>query len=258
LQRYTVSNGAYIREHFFGKYPELLQLVEHMSDEQLRKLSRGGHDPEKVFAAYKAAVEHKGAPTVILAHTIKGYGLGELRQGRNITHQQKKLNEDELGQFRTRFNTPISDEEVAMAPFYKPPHESRELEYLRQRRKELGGFLPARVVRCPSLKAPPLEFFKDFLAGSGKSEFSTTGAFVGILKKLLGDKQISKWVVPIIPDEARTFGMEGLFNQYGIYSNVGQLYEPVDFNTLLAYREAKNGQVLEEGITEAGSMSSFI
>ena len=258
LQKYTVSSGEYIRKNFFGKYPELLKLVEHLSDEQLRKLSRGGHDPEKVYAAYKAAVEHQGSPTVVLAHTIKGYGLGEAGEGRNITHQQKKLNEDELATFRTRFGIPISDDDVAEAPFYKPHDESKELQYLRQRRKELGGFLPARVVRGSSLKAPPLEYFKDFLAGSGKNEVSTTAAFVGILKKLLGDKQISKWIVPIIPDEARTFGMEGLFNQYGIYSNVGQLYEPVDHNTLLSYREAKNGQVLEEGITEAGSMSSFI
>jgi pyruvate dehydrogenase E1 component len=257
-QKYTVEPGSYIRKHFFGKYPELAALVEHLSDEQLRKLSRGGHDPEKVYAAYKAAIEHKGSPTVILAATVKGYGLGEAGEGRNVTHQQKKLNEEELAEFRTRFGIPISDEDVAGAPFYKPSEDSRELQYLRKRREDLGGYLPARVVRCPPLKAPPLEMFKEFLQGSGDSEFSTTMVFVGLLKRLLQHKELGKWIVPIIPDEARTFGMDALFKPYGIYSNVGQLYEPVDAKMLLAYREAKNGQVLEEGITEAGSMSSFI
>ncbi len=257
-QKYTVEPGSYIREHFFGKYPELSALVEHLSDEQLRKLSRGGHDPEKVYAAYKAAVEHKGSPTVILAATVKGYGLGEAGEGRNITHQQKKLNEEELGEFRTRFGIPISDADVVEAPFYKPPDDSRELQYLRRRREELGGFLPARVVRCPPITAPPLELFKEFLSGSGEGGFSTTMVFVGLLRRLLQNKELGKWLVPIIPDEARTFGMDALFKPYGIYSNVGQLYEPVDAKMLLAYREAKNGQVLEEGITEAGSMSSFL
>jgi pyruvate dehydrogenase E1 component len=256
--KYTVEPGSYIREHFFGKYPELRALVEHLSDEQLHKLSRGGHDPEKVYAAFAAAVQHQGSPTVILAATIKGYGLGEAGEGRNVTHQQKKLNEEELAEFRTRFGIPISDNDVVDAPFYKPPEDSRELQYLHKRRQELGGSLPARIARCPALKAPPLDLFKDFLQGSGANEFSTTMAFVGLLKRLLQNKEIGKWVVPIIPDEARTFGMDAFFKPFGIYSNVGQLYEPVDAKTLLAYREAKNGQVLEEGITEAGSMSSFI
>jgi pyruvate dehydrogenase E1 component len=258
FMKFAVEPGSYVREHFFGKYPELLKLVEHLSDEQLRKLSRGGHDPEKVYAAYAAAATHKGSPTVILAHTVKGYGLGEAGEGRNVTHQQKKLNEDELADFRTRFGIPISDKHVADAPFYKPPEDSRELQYLRERRKALGGSLPARSVRCPLLKTPPLEYFKDFLQGSGESEYSTTMVFVGLLKRLLQHKELGKWVVPIIPDEARTFGMDAFFKPFGIYSNVGQLYEPVDAKTLLAYREAKNGQVLEEGITEAGGMGSFI
>ncbi|MCC6418857.1 MAG: pyruvate dehydrogenase (acetyl-transferring), homodimeric type [Gemmataceae bacterium] len=257
-QRLTVAPGDYIRKHFFGKYPELLRLVEHLSDEQLRKLGRGGHDPEKVYAAFKAATESQGQPTVILAKTVKGYGLGEAGEGRNITHQQKKLNEDELAEFRTRFGIPISDEDVAELPFYKPFEDSRELTYLRQRRLDLGGWLPAREVRCPPLKAPPLELFKSFLQGSGDRPVSTAMVFVELLKRLLAHKDIGKWVVPIIPDEARTFGMEGLFTQYGIYSNVGQLYEPVDSKTLSAYREVQNGQLLEEGITEAGAMSSFI
>jgi pyruvate dehydrogenase E1 component len=257
-QKYTVEPGSYIREHFFGKYPELLTLVENLSDEQLRKLSRGGHDPEKVYAAYAAAVEHKGSPTVILAKTIKGYGLGEAGEGRNITHQQKKLNEDELAEFRTRFGIPISDADVAGAPFYKPPDDSREVQYLHRQRQRLGGYLPSRVVRCPPLKAPRLELFKDYLKGSGQDAFSSTMVFVGLLRRLLQDKELGKWVVPIIPDEARTFGMDAFFKPFGIYSNVGQLYEPVDAKALLAYREAKNGQILEEGITEAGSVSSFI
>jgi pyruvate dehydrogenase E1 component len=257
FMKYAVEPGSYIREHFFGKHPELLALVEHLSDEQLSKLSRGGHDPEKVYAAYAAAVAHKGSPSVILAHTVKGYGLGEAGEGRLVTHQQKKLNEDELGVFRTRFGIPISDQHVAEAPFYKPPEDSRELQYLHERRKALGGPLPSRSVRASMLQAPPLEYFKDFLKGSGENEFSTTAAFVGILKRLMQHKELGKWVVPIIPDEARTFGMDAFFKPFGIYSNVGQLYEPVDAKTLLAYREAKNGQVLEEGITEAGSMASF-
>jgi pyruvate dehydrogenase E1 component len=257
LQKLATESGAYVRQHFFGKYPELLQMVSHLSDEQLRKLNRGGHDPEKVYAAYKAAVEHRGSPTVILAQTIKGYGLGEAGEGRNITHQAKKLNEEELTEFRTRFGIPVSDDDVAELPFYRPAEDSREIKYLKDRRKELGGSLPSREVRCPPLKAPPLEKFKPFLQGSGDRTASTTMVFVEVLKRLLGDKEVGRWVVPIIPDEARTFGMESMFTQYGIYSNVGQLYEPVDSKTLSAYREAKNGQILEEGITEAGSMSSF-
>ncbi|MBV9125163.1 MAG: pyruvate dehydrogenase (acetyl-transferring), homodimeric type [Planctomycetes bacterium] len=258
-QRYTVEDGAYIRQHFFGKYPELLKLVEHLSDEQVRKLSRGGHDPEKVYAAFKAAVDHQGSPTVVLAKTVKGYGLGEAGEGRNITHQQKKLNEEELKEFRTRFGIPISDANVAEAPFYLPPENSREMQYLRQRRKDLGGYLPHRDAgRSAPLKAPPPESFQEFYKGSGDDPAATTAAFVAILRHLLKDKEIGKRIVPIIPDEARTFGMDALFKPIGIYSNVGQLYEPFDAKTLKAYREAKNGQLLEEGITEAGSMSSFI
>jgi pyruvate dehydrogenase E1 component len=258
FQRYTVEPGSYIREHFFGKYPELRELVAGYSDEQLRKLNRGGHDPDKVYAAYKAAVEHKGSPTVILAHTIKGYGVGEAGEGRNITHQQKKLNEEELAEFRTRFGIPISDEDVAGAPFYKPPDDSRELRYLHERRQALGGYLPARAVQAPPLKAPPADLFKDFLKGSGDDAVTTTAAFTAVLRMLLRNKEIGKLIVPIIPDEARTFGLDSFFMPFGIYSNVGQLYEPVDAKTLKAYREAKNGQILEEGITEAGSVSSFI
>ncbi|MBL8795667.1 MAG: pyruvate dehydrogenase (acetyl-transferring), homodimeric type [Planctomycetia bacterium] len=257
-QKYLVEPGSYIRRHFFGKYPELLKLVEHLSDEQLSKLNRGGHDPEKVYAAYKAAVEHRGAPTVILAKTVKGYGLGETGEGRNVTHQQKKLNEEELKEFRTRFGIPVSDDDVGMAPFYRPDDDSREIQYIRARRQELGGFLPTRRNQCEPLAALPPNLFQEFSKGSGANEFSTTMVFVGLLKKLLADKHLGKWIVPIIPDEARTFGMQSLFNTIGIYSNVGQLYEPVDANTMTAYREAKNGQLLEEGITEAGAMSSFI
>jgi len=257
-QKYIVESGAYIREHFFGKYPELRKLVEHLSDEQLRKLTRGGHDPEKVYTAYKAAFEHRGSPTVILAKTVKGYGLGEAGEGRNITHQQKKLNEEELREFRTRFGIPVPDELVVDAPFYKPADDSRELSYLHKRRQQLGGFMPERHVACPPAKIAGRDLFADFARGSGDHAFSTTMAFVGLLKKLLQDKEIGKWIVPIIPDEARTFGMDAMFKPFGIYSNVGQLYEPVDAKTLLAYREAKNGQILEEGITEAGAMSSFI
>ncbi|MEP0844977.1 MAG: pyruvate dehydrogenase (acetyl-transferring), homodimeric type, partial [Phycisphaerae bacterium] len=257
-QKYTVESGAYIREHFFGRYPRLLQLVEQLSDDRIQRLRRGGHDPEKVYAAYKAALAHEGAPTVILAHTIKGYGLGEAGEGRNVTHQQKKLNEQELIEFRNRFGIPISDDEVAEAPFYKPPEDSPEMQYLRQRRKELGGFIPVRRVDCPPLKTPPVETFAEFFEGTGDREVSTMMAFARLFAKLLRDPEIGRLIVPIIPDEARTFGLEPLFRQVGIYSHVGQLYEPVDRDTLLYYRESKDGQILEEGITEAGSISSFI
>ncbi len=257
-QKYTVSDGAYIREHFFGKSPELLDLVSHLSDEKLTRMRRGGHDPEKVYAAYKAAVETEGRPTVILAKTIKGYGLGEAGEGRNITHQQKKLNEDELREFRTRFGIPISDEDVAKAPFYRPPDDSEEIQYLCQRRQELGGFVPQRSESAPALEVPPVEQYQEFLEGSDGREVSTTMAFVRLLGKLLRDKKVGKYLVPIVPDESRTFGMEALFRQCGIYAHTGQLYEPVDSDTMLYYREAKDGQILEEGITEAGSMASFI
>lgn len=257
-QKYIVENGAYIRKHFFGKYPELLELVKDLSDEQLEKMSRGGHDPEKVYAAYKSAVEHKGAPTVILARTVKGYGLGEAGEGKNITHQQKKLNEDELRHFRTRFGIPISDDDVAKAPFYKPSEDSQEIIYLKNRRKELNGYVPKRIVKAQPIQTPSEEMFEEFYKGTGDRDVSTTMVYVRILSKLLKDKEVGKLIVPIVPDEARTFGMEALFRQIGIYSHVGQLYEPVDKDSLLFYKEAKDGQIFEEGITEAGSMSSFI
>jgi pyruvate dehydrogenase E1 component len=261
-QKYVVSSGDYIRDHFFGKYPELLELVKNYSDEQLQKMRRGGHDPEKVYAAYKAAVECKGKPTVILAKTIKGYGLGEGGEGRNMTHQQKKLNEEELREFRTRFGIPISDERVAEAPFYRPPEDSPEMVYLHERRKALGGYVPSRSTHPVTIKVPRLADYEKTMAklvskGPGK-DMSTTMGYVRLLGDLLRDKQIGKHIVPIVPDESRTFGMEGLFRQVGIYSHVGQLYEPVDSDQLAFYKEAKNGQLLEEGITEAGSMSSFI
>jgi pyruvate dehydrogenase E1 component len=257
-QKYVVSSGEYIRNDFFGKDPRLLEMVKNYSDEQLRRLRRGGHDPEKVYSAYKSAVEHKGSPTVILAKTIKGYGLGESGEGKNITHQQKKLNEQELREFRSRFGIPISDEDVAKAPFYKPPEDSEEMKYMHERRKKLGGYVPRRIEKIEPLKTPPEELFEEFYKGSDEREVATTMAFVQILSKLLKDKEIGKLIVPIVPDEARTFGMESLFRQIGIYSHVGQLYEPVDKESLLYYKEAKNGAILEEGITEAGSMASFI
>jgi pyruvate dehydrogenase E1 component len=257
-QRYRVETGAYIREHFFGKYPELRRRVEHMSDEQLTKLKRGGHDPAKVYAAYHAAVNHQGSPTVILMKTVKGYGMGEGGEGRNIAHQAKKMNDEARKTFRDRFNLPLSDEQVRDAAFYKPPADSPEIKYLRERRSALGGMLPSRRVNCPALAPPGDGLVEPFAKGSEGRAASTTMVFVDILKRLLQDKQLGKYVVPIIPDEARTFGMESMFAAYGIYSNVGQLYEPVDFNTMLRYKEATNGQILEEGITEAGAMSSFI
>jgi pyruvate dehydrogenase E1 component len=233
-------------------------MVETLPDEALCKLRLGGHDPKKVYAAFKAAVDHRGAPTVILARTIKGYGLGEAGEGKNITHQQKKLNEDELREFRSRFGIPLSDDDVADAPFYRPPDESPEVQYLRARRTELGGYLPKRVIRAKPIAAQQEELWKEFHEGSEGREVSTTMVFVRMLNKLLRDREVGKLVVPIVPDEARTFGMESLFRQVGIYSSVGQLYEPVDVHTLLYYKEAKNGQILEEGITEAGSVSSFM
>jgi pyruvate dehydrogenase E1 component len=257
-QKYSVSSGAYVREHFFGTHPELLEMVRHYSDEQLAKMRLGGHDPQKIYAAYKAAMEHTGAPTVILARTTKGYGLGEAGEGKNITHQQKKLNEAELRTFRSRFGIPLSDDEVAGAPFFRPPDSSPEIQYLHQRRQELGGYVPSRVVRAEPLEIPSEAAFEDLYAGTEGREASTTMAFVRLLAKLLRDPQLGKLIVPIIPDEARTFGMESLFREVGIYSHVGQLYEPVDRDTLLYYKEATDGQILEEGITEAGSLSSFI
>ncbi len=257
-QKYSVEPGSYTRRHFFGKYPELLQLVNQLTDEQITKLLRGGHDPQKVYNAYKAAYEHKGQPTVILAKTVKGYGLGEAGEGRNVTHQQKKLNEKELREFRKRFQIPISDEEIADTPFYRPAADSPEMKYLLERRKTLGGFLPKRAPKALTLEVPPLESFSEFFKGSGNLQASTTMAFVRFLTKLLRNPKIGRQIVPIIPDEARTFGMDALFREVGIYSSLGQLYEPVDKETLLYYQESKDGQILEEGITEAVSVSSFI
>lgn len=258
FQKYTVETGAYIRKHFFGKYPELKEMVNHLTDDQLTKLLRGGHDSQKVYAAYKAAMDHKGSPTVILAKTVKGYGLGEAGEGRNISHQQKKLNEKELREFRERFSVPISDEEIADCPFYKPDENAPEMDYLRKRRKALGGSLPQRKITAKPLQVPTREEFAEFYKGSGSRAPSSTAAFASILGRLLRDKKIGRHIVPIIPDEARTFGLDPLFREVGIYSSKGQLYEPVDKQSLSYYHEAKDGQILEEGITEAGSMSSFI
>lgn len=256
-QNYVARGGSYIRQHFFGKYPELLGLVKDLSDEELWKLRRGGHDPQKVYNAYKRAIEHKGAPTVILAKTIKGYGLGEAGEGRNVTHQQKKLNEREMEEFCRRFEIPISPEQIHTTSFYRPPEDSPEIRYLQERRRALGGYLPARKPRPIRLVAPPLAYFEELLRGSGSREVSTTMAFVRLLTLLLRHPELGRYVVPIVPDEARTFGMEALFRQVGIYASQGQLYQPVDQEMFLYYREAKNGQILEEGITEAGAMASF-
>ena len=258
FQKYAVSDGDYIRNDFFGAYPELLERVRNYSDEQLEKLNRGGHDPLKVYAAYKAAVEHTGSPTVILAQTIKGYGMGEAGEGRNITHQQKKLNEQELLVFRSRFGIPIPDYEVQEAPFYKPIPDSQEMTYLSEYRKKLGGYVPARVVDVQPIQMPSEKVFEEFYTGSAGRQVSTTMAMVLLLSRLMKDEQIGKLIVPIVPDEARTFGMEPLIRQAGIYSPCGQLYEPVDKEFLLFYNEKKDGAILEEGINEAGSMSSFI
>ncbi len=256
-QRFSISDGAYIRENFFGTDPRILKLVEHLSDKQLEKLRLGGHDPVKVYAAYKAAIAHKGQPTVILARTIKGYGLGEAGEGKNITHQQKKLNEVELAEFRDRFGIPISDRELRDAPFYRPPSGSPEEKYLLDRRAALGGFVPRRMVRAKPLQSPPDKLFEEFYKGSGGRPASTTMVYVRLLTRLLSDKQIGPLIVPIVPDESRTFGMDSLFQKHGIYAHSGQKYEPVDRESLMYYREERNGQLLQEGITEAGSMASF-
>ncbi|HEX5036367.1 MAG TPA: pyruvate dehydrogenase (acetyl-transferring), homodimeric type [bacterium] len=257
-QKYVVEPGAYTRRHFFGTHPQLSSLVQHLSDDQIRKLGRGGHDSQKIYAAYRAAVDHKGGPTVILAKTIKGYGLGEAGEGRNITHQQKKLNEQELKQFRDRFDIPIDDRHLKDAPFYRPEDSSPEIQYLLERRRALGGFVPRRRAAREKLPALEIAGFEEFLKGTSPDRpVSTTMAFVSLLSKLLRHPQLGKRIVPIIPDEARTFGMDPLFRQVGIYSGVGQLYEPVDSKMVLYYREAKDGQLLEEGITEAGALASF-
>jgi pyruvate dehydrogenase E1 component len=257
-QKYAIESGAYVRQHFWGVDPRLLDMVKHLSDDQLRKLTLGGHDPVKVYNAYKAATEHKGGPTVILARTIKGYGLGEAGEGKNITHQQKKMNEEELRAFRTRFGIPISDSEISKTPFYRPSDDSIEIKYMQERRTALGGYLPSRSPRGPEMPKVSPELFEEFYAGTAGRKASTTMVFVRLLSKMLRDKEFGRLVVPIVPDEARTFGMEALFRQVGIYSHAGQVYEPVDMDTLLYYKEASDGQILEEGINEAGSMSSFI
>jgi len=257
-QKLIVESGAYIRQHVFGVDPRLLQMVENIPDDRLHALRQGGHDPRKVYAAYKAAVEHHGSPTVILARTIKGYGLGEAGEGRNVTHQQKKVDEDTLRHFGERFGLPFTEDQIAQIPFYRPPEDSSEMKYLRECRTRLGGYVPQRKVRAKPLPPATPELFDEFLTGSEGRDVSTTMAFVGMLRKMLRDPELGKLVVPIVPDEARTFGMESLFRLVGIYSSQGQLYEPVDMNTLLYYKEAKDGQILEEGITEAGSISSFI
>ncbi len=263
-QKYVGMNGAYIRDHFFGRYPELLAYVDNYSDDKLERLNRGGHDPEKVYAAFQhACTVNNGKPTVILAKTIKGYGLGEIGEGRNIAHNKKKANEEELREFRSRFGIPISDEDVAKAPFYKPPEDSIEMRYLRERRTQLGGSVPARATAHPKSTVPTRDDYKDFFLGSGDKPISTTMAVVRMLTKMCKDKNIGKYIVPIVPDESRTFGMEGMFRQIGIYAHEGQLYEPIDTindkgeKNLQYYKEAKDGQLLEEGITEAGSMASF-
>jgi pyruvate dehydrogenase E1 component len=257
-QAYKAKGGAYTREHFFGKYPELREMVADMSDEDIWRLNRGGHDPHKVYAAYAEAVECEGRPTVILAKTVKGYGMGEAGEGQNITHSQKKMGEHALKAFRDRFDIPVDDEKIAEAPFYKFPEDSVEMKYMREQRAKLGGYMPQRKDTAEPLIIPSLETFSALLKDSGDREFSTTMAFVRILSTLTRDKQIGKNIVPIVPDEARTFGMEGMFRQLGIYSCKGQLYEPMDSDQVMYYREDVKGQILQEGINEAGAMSSWI
>ena len=247
-----------MRKHFFGKYPELLEMVASMSDDDIWRLNRGGHDPHKVYAAYAAAVKHKGQPTVILAKTIKGYGMGEAGEGQMITHQQKKMGTSSIKAFRDRFNIPIQDGDLEQVPFYKPAEDSAEMQYLRDRVKAMDGSLPQRRRKTESLEVPPLSAFESLLKSTEEREMSTTMAFVRILNTILRDKKIGKLVVPIVPDESRTFGMEGMFRQLGIYSSVGQLYKPEDADQLMYYKEDKHGQILQEGINEAGAMCSWI
>jgi pyruvate dehydrogenase E1 component len=257
-QNFKAKGGKYVRDHFFAKHPELLEMVEHLSDEDIYRLNRGGHDPYKVYAAYHAAVNHTGQPTVILAKTVKGYGMGDAGESENTTHQVKKLDLAELKYFRDRFDVPLRDEQLEDVPYYRPAEDSSELQYMRQCRERLGGFMPRRVVDKQTLTIPKLSVFKAQLEGTGKREISSTMAFVRILATLLRDKNLGKRVVPIVPDEARTFGMEGMFRQLGIYSSEGQLYEPEDSDELAAYKESKTGQVLEEGINEAGAFAAWM
>jgi pyruvate dehydrogenase E1 component len=257
-QNFKAKGGAYTRKHFFGKYPELKDMVANLSDEDIWRLNRGGHDPHKVYAAYAAAVKHAGQPTVILAKTVKGYGMGEAGEGQNITHQQKKMGEEAIRKFRDRFHLPIPDDQVKDAPYYRPPEDSPEIRYLRERRKALGGYLPQRRTHGDVLEAPPLERFEAVLRDTGERKMSTTMALVRVLATLARDKILGPRLVPIVPDEARTFGMEGMFRQVGIYASQGQLYEPMDADQIMPYREDKKGQILQEGINEAGAMSSWI
>jgi pyruvate dehydrogenase E1 component len=257
-QNYKSRDGAYTREHFFGKYPELLKMVEHLSDEDIYRLNRGGHDPYKVYAAYAAATAHVGQPTVILAKTVKGYGLGPAGEAQNITHSVKKLDVEALKEFRDRFDIPLSDSELESVPYYRPPEDSTEIRYLKDRRKRLGGSMPSRINTFEALKVPSLAAFENITRGSGDREISTTMAFVRLLSAIIKDDSVGDRVVPIVPDEARTFGMEGMFRQLGIYSSSGQLYEPADTGQIMYYREDKDGQVMEEGINEGGAMAAWI
>ncbi|MBA4696859.1 MAG: pyruvate dehydrogenase (acetyl-transferring), homodimeric type [Legionella sp.] len=257
-QAYKANDGAYVRQHFFGQYPELKKMVEGMSDDEIWRLNRGGHDPQKVYAAYAKAIEHKGSPTVILAKTIKGYGMGAAGEGQNITHQQKKMTIEQVRAFRDRFSIPISDDEIVDIPFYRPDPSSPEINFLARQREALGGYLPYRQQQAEALQAPALENFSALTKGTEGREISTTMAFVRALSVLLKDKVLGPRIVPIVPDESRTFGMEGLFRQIGIYSPVGQLYTPVDREQVMYYREAKDGQILEEGINEAGAFCSWM
>ncbi|CAM8372279.1 AceE Pyruvate dehydrogenase complex, dehydrogenase (E1) component [Candidatus Methylopumilus planktonicus] len=257
-QNFKAKGGAYTREHFFGKYPELKEMVAAMSDQDIWRLNRGGHDPHKVFAAYAAATSHKGQPSVVLAKTVKGYGMGDAGEGQNITHQQKSMDIDSLKAFRDRFDLQITNEEVEKLSFHKPASDSPEIKYMMERREALGGFVPQRKRKGNPLKTPPLSAFENILTATGEREISTTMAFVRILSTLVRDKELGKYIVPIVPDEARTFGMEGMFRQLGIYSSVGQLYEPQDSDQVMFYKEQTDGQILEEGINEAGSFSSWV
>ena len=257
-QAMKAKGGAYVREKFFGKYPELKKLVSSMTDNDIWKLNRGGHDPHKVYAAYHAAMQHRGSPTVIIAKTVKGYGMGKSGESINTTHQQKKLDEKDLLYYRDRFNVPLTDEQVKNIEYYKPAENSEEIKYLKERRKKLGGFIPERSSLAKPIKAPPKDIFESFMKSTGDKEMSTTMALVRMLTNLLRDENVAPRLVPIIPDEARTFGMEGFFRKIGIYAHEGQKYEPEDSEQLSSYKETKSGQVLEEGITEAGAMSSWI
>ncbi|MFA6302658.1 MAG: pyruvate dehydrogenase (acetyl-transferring), homodimeric type [Legionella sp.] len=257
-QSYKANDGSYVRQHFFNKYPELKKMVDNLSDEEIWRLNRGGHDPQKVYAAYAAATQHKGSPTVVLAKTIKGYGMGAAGEGQNSTHQQKKMSVEHLRAFRDRFSIPITDDQLESVPFYRPADDSPEIKYIKKQRDALGGYLPARSTQIDALPIPPLEDFAAVTKGLGDREISTTMAFVRILTLLLKNKELSSRIVPIVPDECRTFGMEGLFRQIGIYSPVGQLYTPVDHEQVMYYKEAKDGQILEEGINEAGAFCSWM